>query len=441
MARPVGEEDNNKIPKAISRPEGGWFAKIWDERKSGQKKMIKLGRSVPFTVWISPYKIGDNGGLNNEPESEMIESLKLIKLPPSKAFTIWAIKEKLTADTQEIIESIPEEAFQDESTEEKLNKEFRLTPFTIWTTEQALSDSRIINIQLISSNEKADNQLADVVLDKQDENVSIKEENKNQIQSHPFPVYSVICSLVLLVFIGWMFVKASQLNDLKTQQASLKISLGEKEKEIGEKDEMISKAKQDNVNLKNTLSDERLRAKSAALNAQEVKRLELKKSNDRLQEKISEIKALSEQMRINKVNFDNQKNTLTKLSDSLRTQISKLKNENTKYIESLDRSQMETEMANKKNDTLLKEVSELNDSLRDSQKNMKSLQLDSDKKVREMENMITKFQESLKKELNEKADIKANLKTSESQLKESQIKNQELRKRITELEEAESSDQ
>ena len=37
---------------------------------------------------------------------------------------------------------------------------------------------------------------------------------------------------------------------------------------------------------------------------------------------------------------------------------------------------------------------------------MKSLQLDSDKKVREMENMITKFQESLKKELNEKADIK-----------------------------------
>ena len=55
--------------------------------------------------------------------------------------------------------------------------------------------------------------------------------------------------------------------------------------------------------------------------------------------------------------------------------------------------------------------------------------------------MITKFQESLKKELNEKADIKANLKTSESQLKESQIKNQELRKRITELEEAESSDQ
>lgn len=434
MARPVGEEDNNKIPKAISRPEGGWFAKIWDERKSGQKKMIKLGRSVPFTVWISPYKIGDNGGLNNEPESEMIESVELIKLPPSKAFTIWAIKEKLTADTQEIIESIPEEAFQDESTEEKLNKELRLTPFTIWTTEQALSDSRIINIQLISSNEKADNQLADVVVVKQDENGSIKEENKNQIQSHPFPVYSVICSLVLLVSIGWMFVKASQLNDLKTQQASLEISLDEK-------DEIISKAKQDNINLKNTLSDERLKAKSAALNAQEVKRLELKKSNDRLQEKISEIKALSEQMRINKVNFDNQKNTLTKLSDSLRTQISKLKNENTKYIESLDRSQMETEMANKKNDTLLKEVSELKNSLSDSQKNMKSLQLDSDKKVREMENMITKFQESLKKELNEKADIKANLKTSESQLKESQIKNQELRKRITELEEAESSDQ
>lgn len=434
MARPVGEEDNNKIPKAISRPEGGWFAKIWDERKSGQKKMIKLGRSVPFTVWISPYKIGDNGGLNNEPESEMIESVELIKLPPSKAFTIWAIKEKLTADTQEIIESIPEEAFQDESTEEKLNKELRLTPFTIWTTEQALSDSRIINIQLISSNEKADNQLADVVVVKQDENGSIKEENKNQIQSHPFPVYSVICSLVLLLSIGWMFVKASQLNDLKTQQASLEISLDEK-------DEIISKAKQDNINLKNTLSDERLKAKSAALNAQEVKRLELKKSNDRLQEKISEIKALSEQMRINKVNFDNQKNTLTKLSDSLRTQISKLKNENTKNIESLDRSQMETEMANKKNDTLLKEVSELKNSLSDSQKNMKSLQLDSDKKVREMENMITKFQESLKKELNEKADIKANLKTSESQLKESQIKNQELRKRITELEEAESSDQ
>ena len=50
MARPVGEEDNNEIPKAISRPEGGWFAKIWDERKTGKRKMIKLDRSEPFTV-------------------------------------------------------------------------------------------------------------------------------------------------------------------------------------------------------------------------------------------------------------------------------------------------------------------------------------------------------------------------------------------------------
>ena len=206
MARPVGEEDNNKIPKAISRPEEDGLPRFGMNVNLAKKNDKTWPIRSFYGLDISP-QIGDNGGLNNEPESEMIESVELIKLPPSKAFTIWAIKEKLTADTQEIIESIPEEAFQDESTEEKLNKEFRLTPFTIWTTEQALSDSRIINIQLISSNEKADNQLADVVVDKEDENVSIKEENKNQIQSHPFPVYSVICSLVLLVFIGWMFVK------------------------------------------------------------------------------------------------------------------------------------------------------------------------------------------------------------------------------------------
>ena len=37
MARPVGEEEDN-VPKAISRPEGGWFARIWDERNGGPKK-------------------------------------------------------------------------------------------------------------------------------------------------------------------------------------------------------------------------------------------------------------------------------------------------------------------------------------------------------------------------------------------------------------------
>ena len=103
--------------------------------------------------------------------------------------------------------------------------------------------------------------------------------------------------MVLVAFIIWMFVKASQLSDVKVQKANLEETLVLKEKEIKEKDNKIAKADQDNLKLTSTLSDERLKAKAAALNAQEVKRLELKKVNDRLQEKVTEIKKMAEQIK------------------------------------------------------------------------------------------------------------------------------------------------
>ncbi|MEC9326889.1 MAG: hypothetical protein VYC63_03165, partial [Verrucomicrobiota bacterium] len=51
MARPVGE-NIEKNPTAISRPEGGWFARIWNERSKSVKHLINLGLSEPFTVWV-----------------------------------------------------------------------------------------------------------------------------------------------------------------------------------------------------------------------------------------------------------------------------------------------------------------------------------------------------------------------------------------------------
>ena len=152
MARPVGEEDNNEIPKAIRRPEGGWFAKIWDERKTGERKMIKLDRSEPFTVWVDLIKLGKSLSTISDPKIESVKKIELIKLPQSKAFSIWCMEQKLIADSEELIESIPEEAFSSVLNEENGKSEFIHNPFTIWTTGEFLLDPKILKIQLKSDN-------------------------------------------------------------------------------------------------------------------------------------------------------------------------------------------------------------------------------------------------------------------------------------------------
>jgi len=440
MARPVGEEDNNEIPKAISRPEGGWFAKIWDERKTGERKMIKLDRSEPFTVWVDLIKLGKSLSTISDQKIECVEKTELIKLPQSKAFSIWCMEQKLIADSEEMIESIPEEAFRSVLNQENGKSEFIYNPFTIWTTGEFLLAPKILKIQLKSDNKK-DGEPANEIGGSKSEITSLEKENINELKSSSFPVYAVLSSVVLVAFIIWMFVKASQLSDVKVQKANLEETLVLKEKEIKEKDNKIAKADQDNLKLTSTLSDERLKAKAAALNAQEVKRLELKKVNDRFQEKVTEIKKMAEQMQLNQENFDNQKSALSKQADDLMVLISKLKLDNTKSNELLKKSEEEIEGSNKKITSLSKEISGLKVALNDSQELMKSLQKMHEEKVKKMESEKFQIQELLEKELADKQKITNNLETSKSQLKELTIEVEGLKKRIIELQEDQSPNQ
>ena len=238
-----------------------------------------------------------------------------------------------------------------------------------------------------------------------------------------------------------MFVKASQLSEVKVQKANLEETLALKEQDIKEQDIKIAKADQDNLKLTSTLSDERRKAKAAALNAQEVKRLELKKVNDRLQEKVNEIKKMAGQMQLNQESFDNQKNALLKRSDDLMGLISKLKLDNSKSNELLKKSEEEIEGSNKKVTSLTKDISALNVALNDSQELMKSLQKMHEEKVKKMESEKSQIQELLEKELADKQKITNNLETSKSQIKELTIEVEGLRKRIIELQEDQSPNQ
>ena len=118
MARPVGE-NIEKDPTAISRPEGGWFARIWSERSNNVKHQIRLGRSRPFTVWVSAIqeqKVApslDHHSLDSEDikiTDNTILQIESISLPPSKAFTVWTEGSK-NLDQQ--IPSFPMEVFEE----------------------------------------------------------------------------------------------------------------------------------------------------------------------------------------------------------------------------------------------------------------------------------------------------------------------------------------
>ena len=93
MARSVGE-NIEKNPTAISRPEGGWFARIWNERSKSEKLLISLDRSEAFTVWVrSIEKCKDlqfldevfSSSVESRGNDDCISEAEFISLPPSKA--------------------------------------------------------------------------------------------------------------------------------------------------------------------------------------------------------------------------------------------------------------------------------------------------------------------------------------------------------------------
>ena len=208
MARPIGDKGAHKTI-ALSRPQGGWFAKIWNQRNRGGSSggaatpavtadKITLGRCAPFTLWVGegintvppaadepeppanePAEIGslpsealakehfdkqkEEEAPHHESESEpavvAAADLGLPSRPPSRAFSIWTTKEALAA------RAIVDEDDEDEAlvvfdecegavAAEVLEKLDRIPApaapksraFTLWTSAEAFATPKIMSM-------------------------------------------------------------------------------------------------------------------------------------------------------------------------------------------------------------------------------------------------------------------------------------------------------
>jgi hypothetical protein len=340
MARPVGEEEEN-VPKAISRPEGGWFARIWDERNGGLKKMIKLGRSEPFTIWTSQDYLLINEGSNISSVYESTREKELITLPSSKAFTVWA---KVSRKSDGLIESIPDEAFDAnlENIDHLLKYNYR--PFTIWITEEALMNPRVSKIHRIAD---GDDDPSEVIEDSDVDNSEHKEEVEKSHKGRSI-FFPVACSLILLTCIIWMFFKASQLENLNTKNNDLEGEVAKIKNEISEKNQEIETINQKALRLEKNLRDDQLKFQRSTANAKEVNRLEMKKANEVLQGKLEDIKTLTEQVQANQKNYEIKEKIILKQITDFIGQISSLQSTNLENMNALKKAQVVTQESNKK---------------------------------------------------------------------------------------------
>lgn len=438
MARPVGEEEDN-VPKAISRPEGGWFARIWDERNGGPKKMIKLGRSAPFTIWTSQDYLSVNECSNISSLSESLREKELISLPSSKAFTVWA---KAIHKSERLIESIPDEAFDADSENVDHLLKYDFKPFTVWITEEALIKPRVSKIRLIAdgyddpSEAIEDVETGDSALKNSEHKEEVEKSHKGR--SIFFPV---ACSLILLTCIIWMFFKASQLDNLNTKNDELEGEMEKVKNEISEKNQEIEKINQKALTLEKNLRDDQLKFQRSTANAKEVNRLEMKKVNEVIQGKLEDIKTLTEQAQANQNNYENKEKVFLKQISDFKGQISSMQSTNLENMNALKKAQVVTKESNKKNTALNKEVSDLKSDLTDSKELLKKSRDEYEKQITQEKTELNKLKASLEKELTEKKKVQEDLETTKDRLDKAEAEVNELNKKIQKLEEAQSPSQ
>ena len=438
MARPVGEEEDN-VPKAISRPEGGWFARIWDERNGGPKKMIKLGRSAPFTIWTSQDYLSINECSNISSLSESLREKELISLPSSKAFTVWA---KATHKSERLIESIPDEAFDADSENVDHLLKYDYKPFTIWITEEALIKPRVSKIRLIadgyddSSEAIEDVETGDSALKNSEHKEEVEKSHKGR--SIFFPV---ACSLILLTCIIWMFFKASQLDKLNTKNDELEGEMEKVRNEISEKNQEIETINQKALRLEKNLRDDQLKFQRSTANAKEVNRLEMKKANEVIQGKLEDIKTLTEQAQANQNNYENKEKVFLKQISDFKGQISSMQSANLENMNALKKAQVVTKESNKKNTALNKEVSDLKSDLTDSKELLKKSRDEYERQITQEKTELNKLKASLEKELTEKKKVQEDLETTKDRLDKAEAEVNELNKKIQKPEEAQSPSQ
>jgi len=438
MARPVGEEEDN-VPKAISRPEGGWFARIWDERNGGPKKMIKLGRSAPFTIWTSQDYLSVNECSNISSLSESLREKELISLPSSKAFTVWA---KAIHKSERLIESIPDEAFDADSENVDHLLKYDFKPFTVWITEEALIKPRVSKIRLIAdgyddpSEAIEDVETGDSALKNSEHKEEVEKSHKGR--SIFFPV---ACSLILLTCIIWMFFKASQLDNLNTKNDELEGEMEKVKNEISEKNQEIEKINQKALTLEKNLRDDQLKFQRSTANAKEVNRLEMKKANEVIQGKLEDIKTLTEQAQANQNNYENKEKVFLKQISDFKGQISSMQSTNLENMNALKKAQVVTKESNKKNTALNKEVSDLKSDLTDSKELLKKSRDEYEKQITQEKTELNKLKASLEKELTEKKKVQEDLETTKDRLDKAEAEVNELNKKIQKPEEAQSPSQ
>ena len=435
MARPVGE-NIEKNPTAISRPEGGWFARIWNERSKSVKHLINLGRSTPFTVWVRSIQdqktvesLNQNSSDSEDHQSteDAILQVEPISLPPSKAFSIWT---EISQNLNQQISSFPIEAFEEKLSNVNVSslqsdgddlKKIRSKSFTIWITPEALAEQRFVKMAL-TNNEK-DQIEVKTTTGPVTEN---KESELSPKASRPVLV-PVIFSFLLVGVIIWMFVRANHLATVKDNLSTVKDDLSSAKQDLIDKGEEIS-------NLEETLINERDANQKASLNAKEVARLEIKKANDAFLGKIKEVEMLT-QVR------DKIKNDYEKSMTSNMQEVQKLKLGIANIEEKNEQAQVQILKANednldltKKVNSLEKEKGELNKALSDAEVANKKAREDYVAAIQAVGNELKATNELLEKEKSNSLMISEKLDLSDSQLKKLMLEIENLNAKIKDLE-------
>jgi len=435
MARPVGE-NIEKDPTAISRPEGGWFARIWSERSNNVKHQIKLARSRPFTVWVSAIqdqktveKLNQNSSDSEDHQSteDAILQVEPISLPPSKAFSIWT---EISQNLNQEISSFPVEVFEEnlpdadappiQSDGDDLKK-IRLKSFTIWITPEALAEQRFVKMAL--TNNKKDQIEVKTTTDSVIENKELEFSPK---ASRPVLV-PVIFSFLLVGVIVWMFVRANHLATVKGDLATVKNVLSSAEQELINKGEEIS-------NLEKTLINERDAHQKASLNAKEVARLEIKKANDAFLGKVKEVEMLT-QVR-DKIRNDYAKSMASNIQEvqKLKLGIANIEEKNEQAQAQILKANEDKLDLTKKVNSLEKEKGELNKALSDAEVANKKAREGYVAAIQAVENELKTTNELLEKEKSNSLMISEKLNLSDSQLKKLMLEIENLNAKIKDLE-------
>lgn len=437
MARPVGE-NIEKNPTAISRPEGGWFARIWNERSKSVKLLISLDRSEPFTVWVrsieecKDLQLRDKVSLSSvesRSKNDRISGVQLISLPPSKAFSVWT---EISQEKDEIISTLPVEAFNEsQSDNDKASIQLssdnlvNLTSkcFTIWITPEALAESRFDKIDL--SNDEAlpieEEVLIDSVIEDYPKEPSSREKK--------LVLVPIVFSILLVTAIIWMFVRANELALVKENLDSATKKISSAEKGLVDKEEKIS-------DLEKVIISERDANKKASLNAKEVARLEIKKSNEAFLGKVKEVELLVKER--DKIKSDYEKSKSLNLQE-----VQKLKSEMATVEEKNKETQAQILKANKDNLNLTKRVTsleeekdELNKAVSDSEAAAKKARDNYVAAIQTVENDLKEANQSLEKEKSNSLTIGEKLNLSDSQLKKLMMEIEKLNSKIKDLEQS-----